>query len=275
MRLNYCRQFRKWAAKNIANKDVSSDLKKYYLNPMGNAVKFILPDGAKIIGDEALELLTDERHVHLPYPTTLLEYRAEGVGYDGTDATQSPRRIIIASEVADSIFVAGIWDMPEYNFWNISPWLRFDRPELGKIHTKEPSRFDVLSSGAVQAAASKHPKYLDSVREDMAGELFALGRFMSALACKNIGSAKVPTPSGSKRKAALRFDDYRCLVLANGENGGGGTPVGDRRSPREHLRRGHIRTMSNGHKTWINSTVISAGSGGVIKKSYEMKSTVK
>jgi hypothetical protein len=43
----------------------------------------------------------------------------------------------------------------------------------------------------------------------------------------------------------------------------------ERSSPREHLRRGHFRTI-NGKRIWVNSTVICKGSEGKVMKQYDI-----
>lgn len=42
-------------------------------------------------------------------------------------------------------------------------------------------------------------------------------------------------------------------------------------SPREHLRRGHIRRLEDGRKFWINAAVVAAGNGGKIHKDYGIR----
>jgi hypothetical protein len=46
-----------------------------------------------------------------------------------------------------------------------------------------------------------------------------------------------------------------------------GAPVVDRSGPREHLRRGHIRRLPDGRKTWVVCCVVGSRALGVVKKS--------
>jgi hypothetical protein len=71
----------------------------------------------------------------------------------------------------------------------------------------------------------------------------------------------------------LPFDSYRFLTVLvgkkpNSDNSNVTTLGTDRSTPREHLRRGHVRKYSSGLKIWINSMIINAGSESKILKTY-------
>jgi len=74
-----------------------------------------------------------------------------------------------------------------------------------------------------------------------------------------------------RRAKPYPFDDYHILTIespkAAASDGGHG---GSHRSPREHLRRGHIRRLEDGRKLWINATVVNAGVGGKVSKDYRI-----
>jgi len=46
---------------------------------------------------------------------------------------------------------------------------------------------------------------------------------------------------------------------------------GTHRSPREHVRRGHVRRYADGKKIWIQSMVVNPGNGGKVTKDYIFK----
>ena len=46
-----------------------------------------------------------------------------------------------------------------------------------------------------------------------------------------------------------------------------GAPVVDRNGPREHLRRGHVRRLPDGRKTWVQACVVGSRALGVVRKS--------
>lgn len=93
--------------------------------------------------------------------------------------------------------------------------------------------------------------------------------FLNALACSNVTIERGPAPKqGAKLKNSLPFDAYHTLVLRGPESASGNTGLGGHRSPREHLRRGHIRRLESGNKVWVNATVVNAGAPGKILKDY-------
>ena len=99
---------------------------------------------------------------------------------------------------------------------------------------------------------------------------------LNALGCSNVQIERSkPKRAGKKVKAALPFDAYHVLTIdAPGRAGDRVVPTGPHRAPREHLRRGHIRRLADGRRTWVNATVVASGRrGGVIKKDYAIRCT--
>jgi hypothetical protein len=101
------------------------------------------------------------------------------------------------------------------------------------------------------------------------------------LHCKNVHTEKIEVSKTRKaihssKKAALPFDTYHVLTIdAPGKPGEGERAGGNHRSPREHLRRGHIRRLGGGRRIWVNATVVAVGcSGGTVKKDYALRRSV-
>jgi hypothetical protein len=96
---------------------------------------------------------------------------------------------------------------------------------------------------------------------------------LNALACSNVHIERSePKKSSKKIKSALPFDTYHILTIDVPGNSGGGMATGSHRSPREHLRRGHIRRLGDGRRIWVNATVVAAGRGaGVVTKDYAIR----
>lgn len=107
------------------------------------------------------------------------------------------------------------------------------------------------------------------------------------LGCKNIETKKI---GGSFTKNGIRItsgplaqDEYHILIVKNKDGAVssmdnednqtddslGIKPGNIKRSPREHFRRGHIRHLDSGN-IWIQSTIVMAGTGGVITKDYKI-----
>jgi hypothetical protein len=99
--------------------------------------------------------------------------------------------------------------------------------------------------------------------------------FLKVMECGNVRTHKTPArplSNTQKRKGALPFDDHWTLVLGDNPMEASRVPgTGSHRSPREHMRRGHIRRYENGTKTWVRSCVVNPGAAGRVEKDYVVK----
>lgn len=107
------------------------------------------------------------------------------------------------------------------------------------------------------------------------GPYRALCELLEALSCKNVASEPIERVSPAVnarriRRGKLPLYEVRRLVLIPGQLA---VPKGDgsghHSSPRQHLRRGHIRRLTSGNY-WVNSCVVGLSSLGVIEKSYDI-----
>ena len=97
-----------------------------------------------------------------------------------------------------------------------------------------------------------------------------LRNLLNALQCSNIHIEKHAPKKSGKLKSCLPFDAYHVLTVDVVQRRGESDAeyvARAKRSPREHMRRGHVRRYPT-HKMWINHTVICAGSKGKVKKDY-------
>lgn len=109
---------------------------------------------------------------------------------------------------------------------------------------------------------------------DAAGEATSVLGLVEALACSNVGTEKTDVRPGVNAKRAARgklpLYAYHTLVVdvparAQPGQGEGG---GHHRSPRQHLRRGHVRRLASGRKTWVSACVVGTADSGVVGKQY-------
>ena len=61
------------------------------------------------------------------------------------------------------------------------------------------------------------------------------------------------------------------IDVPEGSKNSGEWQGGTHRSPRQHLRRGHIRNLQNGKKVWVNAAVVGAKESGVICNNYAIR----
>lgn len=99
---------------------------------------------------------------------------------------------------------------------------------------------------------------------------------IEALSCRNVTTANHQEAYKNNAKrikdGKLPIYETKMLVIDTkatpAEYRGSG---GSHASPRQHLRRGHIRRHPTAGNLWINSCVVGDPSKGVINKSYAVK----
>jgi hypothetical protein len=111
----------------------------------------------------------------------------------------------------------------------------------------------------------------------MANAVGAIASLCEALACSNVGYETLPPSKRLNLKKTdgiqiPRFDSYTLTINSASkakryENDGEETGP-KRNGPREHLRRGHIRTLQSGEKVWVNACIVGNPEKGRIQKDY-------
>ena len=247
------------------------------------AVKFTLPDGGVLIEDYDLKAIS-HMAVRLPYPVIVLEYNEPE--HDGEGGELSTKRILIAEEwketrdltgAPDDVITSGIRIWPVSWLDGRKLWMGYnpvmlldDKVEDNVIITPVKDASPMVGVKCIpQMIMSEMPFHAS----DYMNEVLALYTFLNALACKNVKIIKTneAKPRG-KEKDALGFDAYHILTLVVDRAPGDSTPKGGtHRSPREHLRRGHIRKLNSGGAIWVNSCLVNGGVGGKITKGYRLQ----
>lgn len=223
------------------------------------AAKFMLPDGGFLIEDASLRAIDESIELHLPFPVIALEFASK---HNGT------KEVIFCTENETSInaFICQYhfdkwFDMQAYFYMPKTGYI--DRTINGYCGYPGLISFDVYENEHHQVDPD------DSLYWQR-----VLLSFLNALSCSNVHIAKKePKKTGKKVKTALPFDTYHVLTIdAQSRTGESGKPTGSHRSPREHLRRGHIRKLVSGKKIWVNAAVVAAGRGaGIVKKDYALR----
>ena len=241
----------------------------------GASTKFILPEGGRLYDDKELRALDESAQIRLPYPYVALEYHSNGrertldepVGlvngipqYEGDDFVSAPKRVVYARERAGYIVATIAFWTRHDGVWRVLPECAI--PNIGYLDRGA----SILGRPAIKV------KFQDPriPMSDYMDELGALLCFLNVLQCSNVHVERSePKKAGKKVKAALPFDAYHVLTIDVFGKTGGAAATGDHRSPREHLRRGHIRRLADGRRIWVNATVVAAGRGaGVVSKDY-------
>ena len=132
-----------------------------------------------------------------------------------------------------------------------------------------------LLPDAIAAVAGQHgiDRMFDFMRADLMDEVNAYCDLCFMLACRNVEidrhPASAPLNKARIKAGRIPLKDFHVLML-KGEQSEAGTAIGSRSGPRTHLRRGHIRRLSQTRITWVNAALVR-GRGGAVSKSYAVK----
>ena len=253
--LNYCRQM---SIALVAMAPVA-DYKRYpqlvddipfFTRLAATSQKFTLPEGGMIFEDSELKALNDLDDLNLPFETIALEYAVPGHAY-------STKRIIFVCQTSEGVSIHPADYVDAHSGWQIQPPLGLNHGAF--LDRSEGTGLVIRTTAGVDGRTYGHCAWV-------------VAAFLNALACSNVAIERGAAPkSGAKLKNALPFDAYHTLVLRNPKGGCGYAGAGDHRSPREHLRRGHIRRYATGLKIWVNAHVVGAGTANKIVKDYRVR----
>lgn len=263
--LNYCRElkrFNKMLIKRHSFTKDYTDVLKEYIDLCNRSEKFLLPDGGLLL-DTDLKGIDETQKLRLPHQCTCIEYAVSG-SHSGSDTSQSTKRILFAEELEDSNII-----LIKIAYWadNLRAWLVL--PEIGI-----PRDDYLIRDGSGVATIKMMRKITVTPEDDYQGEVSSLLGLINILNCSNVNmrTTKTRRPRKSKARSPYPFDSYQILMV-----GGQASPyipkgvAGSGRSPREHVRRGHIRRLQSGHTIWVNASIVNAGaSNGLVTKNYRV-----
>lgn len=266
--LNFCRQFALQCMSGLLVPSLRFEHKTLFahgLDLCSASQKFILPRNGVLLEDLNLRGLDQDLPLRLPHKFIAIEYISDSHVDDKTPI-KSTKRIIFARESDEGILISpasyldcdGTWAM--YGTAIISRTAAFTKPTSGPLFVNS---FPIIDSPCV-----------DPNPRDFDGEICVILSFLNVLACSNVCIERSePRKAGKKIKAALPFDTYHVLTIDVAKSPGAGTGLTgiSHRSPREHLRRGHIRRLEDGRRIWVNATVVAAGRGAAkVEKDYRV-----
>lgn len=269
--LNYCRQMAKQFRAMADIQLVTTEMKERMETCVAWAAaaeKFMLPRGGHLIEDSELRALDESGNLRLPFPFVALEYQCQP---DAVASRSSTKRIVLAAERESGItFQSVVWMDSVGLFQPYAPF----RLENGNYLRRDLIADGVPSLVVRDLHFSAANETTQTERDDCLYEARALLGFINALSCANVHIERSgPKRTGKKVKSALPFDTYHVLTIDVGRRGNEDPCAGgrDHRSPREHLRRGHIRRLADGRRIWVNATVVGARNGvGVVTKDYKI-----
>jgi hypothetical protein len=111
---------------------------------------------------------------------------------------------------------------------------------------------------------------------DISGEVRAVLELCEALTCSNVITETIQhenTKANAKRIKNGKIPIYETKTLSievPRSTKRSGIKRGDRSSPRQHLRRGHIRRLPDDRNIWVNSCAVGSPEFGRVDKSYRV-----
>jgi hypothetical protein len=262
---------------------------KHCLYVLHKAVKFMLPFGGRVLEDTELKGLDPSLKLRLPFPIIALEYPNRSPnGVDG-------QFIVVAREVVGKdthTDESGDYINISMHLHTEAGWCTIPMEQiLATEDYMEPiedtsglpdEAFPYFFKGSRHLTGDSHTDHvngdlpmaeLDQMAEFINVATADLLCFLNALACTNVGYETLDAPKKQK-KGARKADAYKVLTVITGETKSAavGGSNGSSRSPREHIRRGHIRRCASGKRVWVNACVVNKGVGGRIDKDYNIAS---
>jgi len=231
---------------------------KAIIDIIHNSVKFAIPDNGYILDDGYKGLFNTE--LDLPYEGITIEYFKKG---------DLPTKILLyaVQHPDDGIFFGfAIANKNTHNHWMPSP-LSAEIPNGTVFPYEEGVRLITILHFEDEELFAIEAKEFEK-------QVWPLFEFLEALSCKNITTAthqKEDKVHNYRRikKGKLPFYETKILVIDTKEKLASQqqTRTGTHASPRQHLRRGHIRRLPSGNY-WVNSCVVGDAEKGTIHKQY-------
>ena len=285
--LNYCRQLARHCSDLLAIPSLDKGLRMIasgVLDLYGASTKFLLPAGGRLFDDFEYRGLDETVPLRLPYKYIAIEYQSSGRefgpdeprGYlegvpvfEKPSDVSAPKRVVFVREREENIVLTIAFWTRHDGTWRVLPECAL--PVTGYLDrdaTKIGGRVAIRARFQLPPDVPGNPPY-----SDYSDEIGAVLCFLNVLQCSNVQVERSePKKAGKKIKSALPFDTYHYLTIdAPGHAPGVGAATGGHRSPRGHLRRGHIRRLCDGRRIWVNAAVINAGIGGKVSKDYRLR----
>lgn len=242
--------------------EVDRGFAKYLSEVIHNSTHFVIPDDGEIFDDE-LKGLRGQR-IELPYKSITVEFYSSGKWSGGSRI----KIVVAAIDNGDEIIVFGASTDFDLDIWIPSAYSM----RVPKDINITGNRGDKLTSSRVVCPGLFEQVGDDESYNHIRSFELCLEELIEALSCKNISTAnhQDASPANTKRIKSGKLPIYETKMLVIDTNyssiGQEGGSV-SHSSPRQHLRRGHIRRLPKGN-IWVNSCVVGDASKGVINKSY-------
>jgi hypothetical protein len=286
----------KYVEKKIPRDAESAVLQQFWMDNLFKGEKFVLPDDAVLMDDPQCRGLDLDEPLQLPFDTLVLEFKTPAwAKLDTSKFLASSKTVVIVTtdlrpikkikaapgwmEYHRPVYVSSWVFMVKEHRWSradtfLMPTNHWNegRYEGGSVKHKV---FKISRGGLHRVNQSIVESFADPGETETPVGLEAVVELLNMLACSNVAMHKTRTDKVKEGKPPLPFSETWELTIDSPTkpSGSGGEGLGgSHRSPREHIRRGHIRRYESGKKIWVNAAIISAGTVGKITKTYKVDS---
>ena len=276
---NYAAQAAEAIIRNSADMTTDEIIRlKSQVNFIKEAVKFAMPDGGFIFDDDLSGIRG--QHAQLPFDKITVEYACFFEG-------QLIKTLVLCEKNGDNIDISSfygvkdVWEPCPVGMQIMCDWWDYSDVTLPSINNRvqREDKFR-LKCRVFPLYRSGYPSLEDDISKGNAhgitNDAKALLEFLEALTCRNVSMSNYQDAfkDNDKRikEGKLPFYETKMLVIDTQYTAGSKTVNGgSHASPRQHLRRGHIRRHATAGNIWIQSSVVGDPTKGSISKSYQVK----
>lgn len=256
-------------------------------NEIEDSVHFAIPDGGKIFDDQLRGI--QGKTIRLPYPSITVEcFFSDGGAIIDDSRVAVKKRLVFAKQgtnKGNSGIDFYVFCCADNGTWVAMTLCLFIPDELA-IPTQDQfpkgclgleAEYSVWLPGLYRLTYKRDPsEKFEGAIQDVLGDVLWSLELLEALSCSNVTHEPIETidpRKNAKRIKAGKLPIYETRILTieagkstqSGQNHGG-----THASPRQHLRRGHIRRLAD-KNIWVNSCVVGKAETGVIEKQYHVK----
>lgn len=267
------------------------------------AQHFMLPKGGRLMEGGTM-LAKYSPLLRLPFPITAFEY--EPVAEKALPQTiATDRRISLCVDAATFNSLGGPWPTIALNEWLCFSLFRSTTgvwafaPGFSVLNDARTTviegneSIDAVESlkeflpnakplkPGTEVLVSEIGRFFDSVslpqvQADLSDEVIAAVQACATLNCENVDITSIHPPKDLNarrlKKGKAPLFSYHILECSTDNSCIRRDLGGTHASPRAHIRRGHIRRLSDIRSTWVRHAIISSSSSGVVSKDYRIAS---
>jgi hypothetical protein len=283
---------------------------KRMLTELTESVHFVMPDGGNLLNDKLKGIENMQIRLPYPKISVEYYVQGDSSSLEKSYFGKVHKRIIMAAEIPTSsiaeyctvpdvikdsdymISVAALYFSEDFNSWMPCAicYLIPSRWDAGK---DAPAHIDHIADSVCFGACTVKlfPDYLEGVEKiekgnsvnyiklidnDLYDEVIVLLELIEALSCSNV---KESIHQEASKKNAQRIKSHKkpiwetkflTLVVNEKQDKRIKDSITSHASPRQHLRRGHIRRLPS-KNIWVNSCVVGNIENGKVEKQYKIK----